>query len=58
MKNRICLAWFCDLDSPDQVRKKFRPAPLRVTPSHEVPTVPRRPKAKAPDELRQMSGQP
>jgi hypothetical protein len=56
MKNRICLAWFCDLDAPEKGRKKFRPAPLCVTPTHEVPAVRRRPKVKAPDELRQMFG--
>jgi hypothetical protein len=56
MRNRICLAWFCDLDAPDQGRKKFRPAPLRVTPSQEVPVAPRRPKVKPAAELRRMFG--
>jgi hypothetical protein len=57
MKNRICLAWFCDLDAPDQGRKKFRPpAPLCVTPSQEIPAPPRPPKVKKADELRRMFG--
>jgi hypothetical protein len=57
MKNRICLAWFCDLDASDQGRKKFRPpVPLCVTPSQEIPAPPRRPKVKKASELRRMFG--
>ena len=60
MKNRICLAWFCDLDTPDrspgQGRKKFRPAPLNIEPPQEVPVPSRRPKVKKVSELRRMFG--
>jgi hypothetical protein len=60
MKNRICLAWFCDLDTPERSsghgRKKFRPAPLNIAPPQEVPVPRQRPKVKQASELRRMFG--
>ncbi|WP_193212318.1 hypothetical protein [Luteolibacter marinus] len=56
MKNRICLAWFGDLDAPDQGRTKSRPvsnpkvAPADSGPRKSVP------KVKDAAELRRMFG--
>jgi hypothetical protein len=56
MKNRICLAWFCDLDSPDQGRKKSRSAASRETPARQPVATPRGPRVKQGDEQRRMPG--
>jgi hypothetical protein len=54
MKNRICLAWFCDLDTPDRVRRKSRPGAAREAPPRESAETPRPPRVKEADELRRM----
>jgi hypothetical protein len=56
MKNRICLAWFGDLDSTDRGIKASR----KITPDGNparTPRAPKRPsKVRAVEELRQMFG--
>jgi hypothetical protein len=56
MKNRICLAWFGDLDSTDRGIKLSRNIASTGKPSRAPRGHKRPPKMKEAEELRQMFG--